>query len=461
MAQRTKRTPVYKFVDSQQGWCDVTGRVPYHLPAPSYSCFSYNIWFQGWNQTNDSSYRQQLWLPRQRALLDQAKAADADFLCFQEVTNPSSNGRQSFLELLLNEDWIQRDYYVSDVTGQSTFQTWYGVVIASRVPIRHFTVLQLPSRMGRYAVIGHVHTPNGTEEIAVGTAHLESPCGSQDDATRVQQLQLALEYLKDVDTAMFMGDFNITNEQDMVRVWDAAGFNDSSGGETSWFGWDWRPDRIIARTSDYAAVGKAQVGGASPSGVVVTGQDGDVATPSDHFSLTLRFNRKPGAPVHQVMPAEQLQQDLENDLERISSNHSDESQFWAVEQTQLAVAADSELIYRGCNNVTDAVAQLNHSGSTQRECYVYSDFKRKWYKLWRGRGGWSLQCTQEAVVVDPELILPYSEFVQEAIDMLNRGECEWPHDTCYVYSDYKKAWYKLWSTPMCRADRTKASCSTM
>ena len=88
---KAKISPVFKFDTESQGWCDVTGRVPAHLPAQDYSCFSYNIWFQGWSKTHDDAYRQQLWLPRQQALLNEAKAADADFLCFQEVTNPASS----------------------------------------------------------------------------------------------------------------------------------------------------------------------------------------------------------------------------------------------------------------------------------------------------------------------------------------------------------------------------------
>ena len=123
-----------------------------------------------------------------------------------------------------------------------------------------------------------------------------------------------------------------------------------------------------------------------------------------------------------------------------------EQKVWSLQQTNLAIATDSELILRGCNNVTDAVAQLNRAGATQKECYVYSEFKKKWYLLKRGQAGWSLQCTQEAVVVEDELILPHSQYVQEAVEMLNRGACDWPHDRCYVFSAHKNAWYKLWAS---------------
>ena len=39
--------------------------------------------------------------------------------------------------------------------------TWYGVVIASRVPIQKFVVVSLPTRMGRNLVVAHANTATG------------------------------------------------------------------------------------------------------------------------------------------------------------------------------------------------------------------------------------------------------------------------------------------------------------
>merc|ERR1712211_106864 len=116
---------------------------------------SYNVWFHGYKQTLNDDYCQRIWLPRQRALLNEMRTAAADFLCLQEVTAPavSGRGRHSFLELLLNEDWIRKDYYVSYLTGQNTFKTWYGVVIASRVPLRKLELLPVPTEMGRAMLV--------------------------------------------------------------------------------------------------------------------------------------------------------------------------------------------------------------------------------------------------------------------------------------------------------------------
>ena len=76
-------SPVFKYTEN--GWADVTGRVPKHDEAAHYTLFSYNVWFHGYNKTLDPTYHRESWLPRMRALLKEARSANADFLCFNEV----------------------------------------------------------------------------------------------------------------------------------------------------------------------------------------------------------------------------------------------------------------------------------------------------------------------------------------------------------------------------------------
>lgn len=446
------------------GWQDVSGLVPVHLPAASYSVFSYNVWFQGFQNTRNEQYRQQAWLPRQRALLQEARSADADFLCFQEVTAPSHQGLDSFLELLQQQDWVQREYYLSDLSGEASFNGWYGVVIATRIPIREFKVLDLPTQLGRNLVVAHVNTPAGSEEIAVGTSHLESPVNAQSNRYRVQQLEATMEYFSSVGvtTGIIMGDFNVTDDRSIATVCEAHGWTDLNDGSTTWFSQEqyagWRPDRIMVRSSHYECCspgGVAQVCADSAWGGHELGSDGVVMTPSDHYALLARFARREDAPVLELLEQqsdEPLSPVLVNDLVRVHSEHGHHSEHshdsangsWSVTQTQLAISPEDPLILQTSMTVTQAVKALNAGCEWHAaKCYVYSEYKQKWYMLWRDQsGGWSLQQSREACVVEPRFVFVRSNYVSEAVEMLNAGG--WAHDVCFVYSNHCQSWYKLW-----------------
>merc|ERR1712061_222075 len=64
------------------------------------------------------------------------------------------------------------------------------------------------------------------------------------------------------------------------------GWCDLSDGSSTWFKCDWRPDRMLLRSSRYVcADGVARVVGCTKSGLQVQGPNGIVETPSDHFAL--------------------------------------------------------------------------------------------------------------------------------------------------------------------------------
>ncbi len=53
----------------------------------------------------------------------------------------------SFLSLLKNEEWVQNNYVISDVTGYT--MTSYGVIILTRLPIHKITLYEMDTLMGR------------------------------------------------------------------------------------------------------------------------------------------------------------------------------------------------------------------------------------------------------------------------------------------------------------------------
>ena len=145
---------------------------------------TFNVWF-------DQYYQQE----RCQALLRVIRDCNADIICLQEITF-------SFLKQLLQLEWVQANYYVSDCTG-NTIQP-YGVLLLSRMPIALLRWHDLPSMMARRLLVAELKINNQITQIA--TAHLESTrlFGS----VRKQQLELIFPALEKSKHAVLMGDFN-------------------------------------------------------------------------------------------------------------------------------------------------------------------------------------------------------------------------------------------------------------
>jgi tyrosyl-DNA phosphodiesterase 2 len=143
-----------------------------------------NLWF--------SEYR---WRERIDALLKQVYECQPHVIGFQEVTPLR-------LERILDEDWVRRDYQVSDASGASLQP--HGVLLLSRLPVSDLVLCHLPSRKHRKLVLGRLKTVN--ETICFGTVHLESSPMSR--SLRLLQLDRVFSSLHEVRHAVLMGDFN-------------------------------------------------------------------------------------------------------------------------------------------------------------------------------------------------------------------------------------------------------------
>merc|ERR1712166_760281 len=135
---------------------------------------------------------------------------------------------------------------------------------------------------------------------------------------------------------------------------------------------------------------------------------------------------------------------MQGDLERVGSDAGNaHAGGWEIKRTRAAMAPDSELILRSGLNVTEAVAALNAGMPWEHEiCYVYSEWKKEWYKVWCEQGQWSLEFTREACVVHAGLVFDGSDNVNEAVKLLNARDSAWKHDVCYVFSSFKDRWFK-------------------
>lgn len=132
---------------------------------------------------------------RWRAITELLRETNADIIALQEMTCAS-------LKLILKEDWIRDEYFISDIAG-STLSS-YGVMLLSRIPIKFLNLHPLTSVMGRHVLIAEFEI-NG-ERLLVGTSHLESLRHSA--RIRYIQLQKIFKLLNASDNSVLMGDFN-------------------------------------------------------------------------------------------------------------------------------------------------------------------------------------------------------------------------------------------------------------
>lgn len=146
---------------------------------------------------------------RLRALLDLLIAQRPDIVALQEVT-------PRHLERILEESWIREGYWVSDAVGETVEPN--GVLLLSRLPLRHLVLCRLPSRKSRKFLVGEIESTDQT--LYVGNVHLESsPLAAP---LRLAQLDTVLPSLHGARHAVLMGDFNFdpVHEAEQARVED-------------------------------------------------------------------------------------------------------------------------------------------------------------------------------------------------------------------------------------------------
>lgn len=174
-----------KFDEENQCWCSVNYDASERgAPSVSIKLLTYNVWFS-------DEYIDE----RSIALLGILKDSNADLMALQEVT-------YHFLQVLLMQEWIRRDYYISDIKGD-TFSA-YGVILLSRFPVKTLYQFDLPSYMERKLILAELIVKGETFKVA--TVHLESMKESAD--VRAEQLSAIFPLLDNANSAVLMGDFN-------------------------------------------------------------------------------------------------------------------------------------------------------------------------------------------------------------------------------------------------------------
>jgi tyrosyl-DNA phosphodiesterase 2 len=148
------------------------------------SLATFNVWF------GDYCLRE-----RCAALLDILRRRRPQIIALQEVT-------PLYLEQVLAEDWIRRDYWVSDPAGATV--TPHGVLLLGRPPASALAWCELPSRKDRKLLVAELRL-NG-RPLYVANVHLES--APDNTPLRLEQLDTVLPGLEGAGHSIITGDFN-------------------------------------------------------------------------------------------------------------------------------------------------------------------------------------------------------------------------------------------------------------
>jgi tyrosyl-DNA phosphodiesterase 2 len=179
-----------KYVQEAQQWLPLDNRDGELPDINRLSVATLNVWFA-----------QEYFDARCRAILDLLATYQPDVITLQEVT-------PAFLKQLLNTPWIQAEYRLSDIYGDSIDP--YGVLILSRLPVLDFQLFVLPSAMDRNLVTARVSLHRTTTTFA--SVHLESQSSSA--PMRAKQLARIFPRLSDKQHVILSGDFNFCSSWD-------------------------------------------------------------------------------------------------------------------------------------------------------------------------------------------------------------------------------------------------------
>lgn len=183
---------------SLRQWLPYTSGVTQAATLEQLTIATFNVWFAP-----------TFFNERCQALLALLAQHTPDIIALQEVT-------PAFLQQILSEPWVQADYSVSDISGDSVDP--YGVLLLSRIPIADWQFLPLPTAMGRQLVIARAHL-NQTSTTFAGV-HLESLRYAA--PTRAKQLARIFAQLAPEQHVALLGDFNFCASWDENQQLDPA-----------------------------------------------------------------------------------------------------------------------------------------------------------------------------------------------------------------------------------------------
>eukprot|EP01126_Amoeba_proteus_P019056 TRINITY_DN19743_c0_g1_i1.p1 TRINITY_DN19743_c0_g1~~TRINITY_DN19743_c0_g1_i1.p1 ORF type:complete len:352 (-),score=63.53 TRINITY_DN19743_c0_g1_i1:198-1253(-) len=251
---------------------------------------TYNVWF------SKTDFQK-----RFKALMARLKKIQKDngleIICLQEVT-------AEFIQLLKEEEWLQNEYYCSDMSGYKSV-TPYGVLILVHhsLPLSCFYSHLLPSNMGRKLMVAEFVDLNYKDKLwRVGTVHLES-----EQCWEIRKIQFTGNIVpilneNSCSNQILVGDFNINGFSDEQNMLDQNAphlldcwrhLNPLDQNSCTMVEFPVRIDRILVHKACFSPISIERIGffpvlvGKNSGNELLPGEttDEDHIHPSDHCGL--------------------------------------------------------------------------------------------------------------------------------------------------------------------------------
>ncbi|MDC0712285.1 RNA repair domain-containing protein [Stigmatella sp. ncwal1] len=212
--------PAYQFDSHEASWCEAvsvgtpgTGLLP---SVEELTVVTFNVLF-------DLHEAEQIDTPRRiPAALSLLRAADADIIALQEVTEP-------FLRALMETPWIREHYFLSEGPGAATV-TPYGQLLLSRLPFASLS--QCVFSRDKRVIAGEFRLKGST--LWVATPHLTSHRAHAPGHSRAAQLRALTGWANALGTrgpnapdVVLAGDFNFSEDSAEADTFTSHGFTDA------------------------------------------------------------------------------------------------------------------------------------------------------------------------------------------------------------------------------------------
>lgn len=195
-----KKTPCYNFNSVTNKWEALVEPVQKITDSPSFKIVTLNVLFDKWKGTN---YKHHLTRPleRYRAQFDTMQSMNAEFIVLNEVTD-------SYINLIKNEKWVQKHYFLSDVTGNTMNE--FGNLVLSKYPISELYLKRLEN-LKRPIVCAKISFEKS--DLVIAASHFSSLKERQERRQgQVKELTAYLdEYHHNADK-IILGDVNYHSE---------------------------------------------------------------------------------------------------------------------------------------------------------------------------------------------------------------------------------------------------------
>jgi endonuclease/exonuclease/phosphatase family metal-dependent hydrolase len=272
---RSRRVPVRGFDADADRWVDVgpaTG-----VDRDELTLSTYNIWY-------DPKCAE----IRFGHIIDLLSRDAPDVMVFQEVIPRA-------LDIFLEQPWIRDGYVAAAVVGGDVGN--YGMLLLSRLPVGRITYVRLPTQANRGFLRADLLLNGGTTVVC--SVHLDS--GKRSSWLRHWQLRAVFRALRDAESAVVLGDFNMRANEDhrivapFRDIWpalrpDEPGYTEDTSINHMRYDMKNKPrhvrfDRVLVKGSSWAPQGIELLGTEAVSKKLPR------VFPSDHFGLYCRMTR--------------------------------------------------------------------------------------------------------------------------------------------------------------------------